>query len=104
MEQYCKRGGFLEQDYFAILDERSVRVKTVRIHYLKQEIDDDETVEEFETNWYSWRIRFGDAYEMTCSLSNTFEMWEEVFLACNQFTGEDGIFDYQKALKKWLSV
>jgi hypothetical protein len=32
------------------------------------------------------------------------EMFEAIFLDSDQFTGDDGIFDFQKAKKSWLSA
>jgi hypothetical protein len=102
MEHYHERGGFIDSNTFAILDERSVQDKTVVIHFRNEEMDDD-TLEETGLTWYSWRIRFGDAEEMTCALEETLDMFEDVFQQSAAFTGENGIFDFQGAQEAWKS-
>lgn len=99
MEHYKHGFGFLPQEAFAVLDERGAQDKTVVIHLWDEDIDDEAL-----STWRSWRVRFVDAEETVDGLEGSMEMFEAIFLDSDQFTGDDGIFDFQKAKKSWLSA
>lgn len=83
----------LPQETFAVLDERGVREKTVVLHVWDQRYDDDEV-----DTWRSWRVRFEAAEEAIVGIIGPREMYEDLFvLYADQFTGENGIFDYLRA-------
>ena len=89
----------LPQEIFVVLDERGVQEKTVVVHAWDPAIDDDEV-----STWRSWRVRFEAAEEMVNAIfGGPMAMYETVFVGSDRFTGEDGIFDFQRAHDAWVS-
>ena len=89
----------LPQETFVVLDKRGVQEKTVVIHTWDEAIDDDEV-----STWRSWRVRFEAAEEMVNAIfGGPMAMDKPVFVRSDRFTGEDGIFDFHKALDAWVS-
>jgi hypothetical protein len=97
MEHYTHGFGYLPQEAFAVLDERGAQDKTVVIHLWDEDIDDEAL-----STWRSWRVRWVDAEETVDGIEGEMEIFEAIFLNSDQFTGEDGIFDFQKAMKTLL--
>ena len=90
----------LPRDIFVTLDERGAQEKTVVIHTWDKAIEDNEV-----STWRSWRVRFEAAEEMVAILFHgTMVMYEPVFLSSYRWTGEDGIFDFQRAHDAWMSM
>ena len=68
------------------------------VHTWDEAIDDDEI-----STWRSWRVRFEAAEETVEGIDGPMAMYEPIFLRSDQFTGEDGIFNYQRAQDLWDS-
>ncbi|KAI9883470.1 MAG: hypothetical protein M1823_004760 [Watsoniomyces obsoletus] len=98
LERFIASGLFPQFDdgYFAVLDERSVRDRTVvfHLHHLADPMDEDC----HHYVWSSWRVRFEDAYflaEGLMSLAVTDEVYVE---HGHRFVDEDGILHPRMAL------
>jgi hypothetical protein len=93
LNSYSAINRMLPQESFFVLDERGVREKTVVIYAWDPAIEDNEV-----DTWRSWRVRFEDAEDAIFGIIGPLEMYEDLFvLHADQFTGEDGIFDYLRA-------
>lgn len=68
------------------------------VHTWDEAIEDDEI-----STWQSWRVRFEDAEETVEKICEPMDMYEPVYLRSDRFTGEDGIFDFQRAKDAWVS-
>ena len=89
----------LPLETFIVLDERGVQEKTVVVHAWDPAIDDNEV-----STWRSWRVQFEATEEMVDAIfGGPMDMYEPVFVRSNRFTGEDGIFDFQRAHDAWVS-
>ena len=99
LESYSTINGMLPQETFVVLDERGVQEKTVVVHAWDPAIDDNEV-----STWRSWRVQFEATEEMVDAIfGGPMDMYEPVFVRSNRFTGEDGIFDFQRAHDAWVS-
>jgi hypothetical protein len=95
---------FSQRGTFAVLDERSVFDKTVVFHEI-----DSMSIEQLDsgiwdpdekfTTCRSWRVQFSDAYDMVILLEYVAAIWDTVLVrAEDRYTGQDGIFDLQRAM------
>ena len=99
LESYSTINGMLPQETFVVLDERGVQEKTVVVHAWDPAIDDDEV-----STWRSWRVQFEATEEMVDAIfGGPMDMYGPVFVRSNRFTGEDGIFDFQRAHDAWVA-
>ena len=88
----------LPLETFIVLDECGVQEKTVLVYTWENAIEDNEI-----STWRSWRVRFEAAAEAVENICEPMDMYEPVYLRSDRFTGEDGIFDFQRAKDAWVS-
>lgn len=95
---YRRVNPWLYGNNFAVLDHRSTQDNTVVIWNKRPISEIDEQAEE----WMSWRVSFPDAHELTAHLvAGSTEIVDKVFThAHDHFTGSNGVFELQRALKE----
>ena len=103
-ELYDERKGdrnWIESGLFAVLDRRSAKDRTTVIYCFHVDYRDDDGVsEEIGRRWVKWRVSFADAWIMIAHLTATIEIEENVYMQIDRFTGENGVFDTQEALRQ----
>lgn len=87
------------------MDQRSTRDKTIIVQFFNEKPGLDfppyGTLPPEENAWYSFRIRYNDAFTLVAALTETaFDVSYPVYFGRkDEFTNEEGVFEVQKAEK-----